>query len=57
LSAAVEIFVMGAGIFAIGWAVLNPNANIATRIIVALLGVIALIAGRAFEREHREKRQ
>jgi hypothetical protein len=57
MSAAIEIFVMGAGIFAIGWAVLNPNANTAARVIVALLGVIALVAGRAFEREHRENRQ
>jgi hypothetical protein len=33
--------VMGAGIFAIAWAVRNPNANTAARVIVAVLGEVA----------------
>jgi hypothetical protein len=44
---------IGAGIFAIAWAVLNPNANTAARVMVSVLGVVSLIAARAFECERR----
>jgi hypothetical protein len=39
-SADIEIIVMGAAIFAIAWAVLNPKTS--AQVIVAVLGVVSL---------------
>jgi hypothetical protein len=57
MSTAIEIALMLAGFFALGWAILNPRANIAARVIAIVLGITALIVARALEREHREDRQ
>jgi hypothetical protein len=54
---ALEIAFMLAGFLALGWAILSPNAGIATRLIAIVFGIAALIAARALEREHREDRQ
>jgi hypothetical protein len=57
MSTALEIALMLAGLLALGWAVLNPRASIAARLIAIVLSLAALIAARALEREHREDRR
>jgi hypothetical protein len=57
MTTALEIALMLAGLLALGWAIISPNASIAARLIAIVLGIAALIAARALEREHREDRQ
>jgi hypothetical protein len=57
MSPAIEIALMLAGLFAISWAVLNPRANIAVRVIAVALGLAAIIVARILEHEHREDRR
>ena len=54
---AIEIALMVIGLLALVWAIANPNANLAARLIAIVFGVIALIIARVLEREHREDRQ
>jgi len=57
MSAAIEIALMLVGFLALGWAILNPRANTFLRLAAVVLGITALIAARALEREHREDRR
>jgi hypothetical protein len=57
MTTALEIALMLAGLLALGWAIISPRAGIAARLIAITLGLAALIAARAHEREHREDRQ
>lgn len=50
MSTTLEIALMLAGLFAIGWAILSPRGNIATRLIIFVLGIAAVIAARALHR-------
>jgi hypothetical protein len=54
---AIEIALMLAGLLVLGWAILSPRASIAARLIAIVLGIAALIAARALEREYREDRR
>ena len=50
MSTTIEIALTLAGLFAIGWVILGPRGNIAIRLVVFALGIVALIAASILQR-------
>jgi hypothetical protein len=57
MTTAIEIALMLAGFFALGWAILGPRAGIAARLSAIVFGIAAIIAARVLDHEHREDRR